>query len=178
MSKERAQGGDPPVTGVWQHCFHAAQAVGHLPAVHGRTSSNMDAALAQGALESLSECAARLVDGPKPKIFRLSALVAPRDPERRRWPALHDSPHGFLQQTILIFLRSVRAEQKCIRNVTSGELLAQKLIDVTIGHLAGFVRTVEQVDDALLLRRQCGKRDFELIRPARRRTQQALGSES
>ena len=46
---------------------------------------------------------------------------------------------------------------------------------LVVGDFAGFVRTVEQADDALLLRRQCGKRTFELIRPARRRAQQALG---
>ena len=175
MPKERAQRGDPPVAGVWQHRFHAPLAAGHLPAVDGRTSSGMDAALAQGALERLSESAAGLVGGSKPKVLRASALVASRDSERRRWPTLHDAPHGFLQQTILILLRSVRAEQQNVRNVTSSQFLAQKLVDVVVGDFAGFGLTVEQADDALLIRRQCGKRTFEIIRPARRRAQQALG---
>ena len=135
----------------------------------------MDAALAQGALESLSESAAGLVGGSKPKVLRASALVASRDPERRRRPALHDAPHCLLQQTILILLRSVGAEQQDLRNVTPSEFLAQKFVDVAVGDFARFVRTVEQADDALLLRRQRGKRALELIRPARRRTQQALG---
>ena len=112
MPKDRAQRGDPPVAGVWQHRFHGPLAAGHLPAVNGRASPGMDAALAQGALESLSESAAGLVGGSKPKVLRASALVAPRDSEGRRRPALHDAPHGLLQQTILILLRSVGAEQK------------------------------------------------------------------
>ena len=136
MSKERAQRGDPPVAGVWQHRFHGPLAAGHLPAVNGRTSPGMDAALAQDALESLSECAAGLVGGSKPKVLRASALVASRDPERRRWPALHDAPHGLFQQTILILLRSVGAEQKCIRSVAPGQFLAQKLVDVAVGDFA------------------------------------------
>ena len=175
MSKERAQRGDPSVAGVWQHRFHGPLAAGHLPAVNGRTSPGMDAAPAQDALKRLSESAAGVAGGSKPKLFRASALVASRDSERGRWPALHDSPHGLFQQTILILLRCVGAEQQNVRNVTPSEFLAQKLVDVVVCDFAGFVRAVEQVDDALLLRRQCGERAFEIIRPARRRAQQALG---
>jgi hypothetical protein len=74
----------------------------------------MDAALAQGSLESLSERAAGLVGGSKPKVLRVSALVASRDSEGGRGPALHDSPHGLFEQTIRILLWSVGAEQKVI----------------------------------------------------------------
>ena len=111
LSKERAQRGDPTVAGVGQHGFHGSLAVGHLPPVNGRTSSGMNAALAQDALERLSEGATGLVAGSKPKIFRLSTFVASRDSERGRWPTLHDAPHGLFQQAILISLRSVGAEQ-------------------------------------------------------------------
>jgi hypothetical protein len=107
MSKERAQRGDPPVAGVWQHRLHGPLAAGHLPTVNGRASSSMDAALAQGALERLSKCAARLVGGSKPKLLRASPFVASRDSEGGRRPTLHNAPHGLFQQTILILLRSV-----------------------------------------------------------------------
>jgi hypothetical protein len=53
----------------------------------------MDAALAQGAFESLPECAAGLVGRAKPKILRASTLIAASDPERRRRPTLHDAAH-------------------------------------------------------------------------------------
>ena len=135
----------------------------------------MDAALAQGALERLSESAAGFVGGSKPKLFRASALVTSRDSGGGRRPTLHDAPHGLFQQSILILLRSVGAEQQNVRDVTPSQFLAQELVDVVVGDFAGFSCTVEQVDDALLLRRQCGERTFELIRPARWRTQQALG---
>jgi hypothetical protein len=116
MSKEGAQGGNPPVAGVWQHRLHGPLAAGHLPAVHGRTSPGMDAAPAQDALKRLSESAAGLFGRSKPKGFRASTLIASRDTERRRWPTLHDAPHGFLQQTILILLRPMGTEQQNFRN--------------------------------------------------------------
>ena len=140
MPKERAQRGDPPVAGVGQHRFHAPQAAGHLPPVNGRASSGMDAALAQDALESLLERAAGLLGGSKPEVLRASALVAPRDPERRRRPALHDAPHGLLQQTILTLLRPVGAEKKRIPGLAFGEFLAQEFIDVAVGQFARFGR--------------------------------------
>jgi hypothetical protein len=94
MPQKRAQRGDPPVAGVWQYHLHGPLAVGHLPGVNSRTSSGMDAALAQGAFESLPECAAGLVGRAKPKILLASAVVAASDPERRRRPTLHDAPDG------------------------------------------------------------------------------------
>ena len=100
----------------------------------------MDAALAQDALERLSECAVGLLGGSKPEVLRASALVAPRDPEGRRRPALHDAPHGLLQQTILSLLRPVGAEKKRIPELAFGEFLAQEFIDVAIGQFARFGR--------------------------------------
>jgi hypothetical protein len=114
LSKERAQRGDSPVAGIRQHRFHGSLAVGRLLPVNGRTSSGMDAALAQDALERLLECAAGIAGRSQPEVLRASALVAPRDPERRRRPTLDDAAHRFLQQTILTLFRPVGAEKKCI----------------------------------------------------------------
>jgi hypothetical protein len=175
MSKERAQRGDPPIAGVWQHRLHGPLTAGYLPTVNGRASSSMNAALAQGAFERLSESAAGLFGGSKPKGLGAAALVASRDSEGGWRPTFHDSPHGLFQQTILVLLRFAGAEQQNVRNVTPSQFLAQKLVEVVVGDFSGFGRSVEQADDALLVRRQSGKRTVELIRPARRRTQQALG---
>ena len=127
MSKEGAQGGNPPVAGVWQHCFHAAQAAGHLPAVNGWASPGMDAAPAQDVFESLSESAAGIVGGSKPKLLRPSSLVASRDSEGGWRPALHDAP------SILMLLRSMRAEQQNVWDLTPGQFFAQELVDVEVG---------------------------------------------
>jgi hypothetical protein len=178
MPQKRAQRGDPPVAGVWQRRFHCSLATGHLPAVNTRASSGMHAALAQGALESLSKSAAGLVAGSKPKLFRASALVTSRDSEGGRRPSLNDAPHSLLEQTVLILLRTVGAEKKCIFGLAFGEFLAQEFVDVAVGDFAGFGVSVEQPDDALLVRRQRGQRTFEVIRPARGRAQQRSGSES
>lgn len=149
MSKERAQRGDSPVAGVWQHRFHCSLAAGHLPAVNSRASSGMDAALAQGALEGLSESAAGLVGGSKPKVLGASALVASRDSEGGRRPTLHDAPHGLFKQTVLLLLWSVGSEQKCVRNVTPGQLLAQELVNIEVGDLGSKSRerTTSKRDD-------------------------------
>jgi hypothetical protein len=140
MPQKRAQRGDPPVAGVWQHRLHGPLAAGHLPAVNGRASPSMDTALAQGSLESLSESAAGIV-GSKPKVFRASPLVASRDSEGWRWPALHNAPHRLLQQTILSLLPPVGAEKERIPELASSEFLAQEFIDVAIGQFARFGRT-------------------------------------
>ena len=89
--------------------------------------------------------------------------------------ALHDAPHGLLQQTIRSLLRPVVAEKKRIPGLAFGELLAQQFIDVAVGQFARFARTVEEVDDPLLLRGKAGNRGLKVIRPTRGRAQQPLG---
>ena len=150
--------------GVWQHRLLAPLGAGHLPAVNGRASSSMDAALAKSALESLPECAAGLVGGSKPKLFCVSTLVASRDSERGRGSTLDDAPHRVFQQTILILHRSLGSEQKCIRSVALGEFLAQSSSSPSRRPMM-----------CCSSGRQRGKRPLEPIRPARRRAQQTLG---
>jgi hypothetical protein len=82
-------------------------------------------------------------------------------------------PRCAAQQTILSLLRPVGAEKKRIPVLAFG--LAQQFIDVAVGQFARFGRTVEEVDDPLLLRGKAGNRGLKVIRPTRGRAQQPLG---
>ena len=149
-------------SGFYWHSIGTDIALGKLKSltkpVNGRPSSGMDGALAQDALEGLSECATgacQRVRAKSPARFGPCRAARSGGAERANPPRCTAGPPSADPCHFAPVCGS--REETPFRTSYPESFLAQELLDVTIGQFTRFRRAVAQVDDALLLRRKPGK---------------------